>query len=176
MISGVVYLTDYYIELRNIDFDDDNSEERIEYHFKLISNLDSNNNLPVTTVEGDQPLNNQHLAFQGKGRIIPINWVVYNNDSDKSNGTYSTSGITDSRISNSNIKTVTEQKVYLERYIHSSNNVAEWRLFGGEFSDPDGDGTDEGTPVVVETCNVRRTNNNPLTAQGVMKLRVGQRV
>lgn len=167
-------MVDYYLQLNNLDFSGDGNADPLEYHFELVQNLDSNGEIPATTVESDIPENNQHLAFQGKTKNIPIEWLIYDNGTDKSDGTYSSAGITDSRISNDTIVSATEQKVFLEYYIHNPNSTAQWRLFGGRFTDPDGDGTDEGTPVHIQTLNPR--TSSPIFGNGILRLRVGSRV
>lgn len=174
-------MTDYYIELQTIDFNDDNTADPLEYHFKMIQNLDDRGNLPITTIEADIPERNQHMAFQGQARQVPIDWILYDNGEDKSNGTWSDAGIDDSRITSTNdageeiIKTPFEQKVYLQWYIFNPNIGADWRLYGGEFTwDWDGDGTDEGTPVAIENSNIRDAAEEANFKRGGLKLHIGQ--
>lgn len=165
---------DFYVELENIDWDSDGNAEPIEYHFDLIQNKDASGNIPTTSVEGDQDINNQNLSFQGKNREIVLEWILYDDGTDKSDGTYGTSGISDDRISDGTIETIEEQDTFLEKYIHDSTLGASWRFYGGKYSDPDGDGTDEGTPVSVVSVNVRKVSTQPLRAVGTIRMQVGQ--
>jgi len=153
-------MTDYYIQLNSVDIDNDGDNDPIEYHFKIIENLDDEGNLPATTIEADQPLNNQNLAFQGKTRVIPLTWIIYNNGSDKSNGTWDTEvgGSYDSNLS-SDITGVEEQIHYLQRYIHNAALGRTWRFFGGNYTDPDGSGLNNGTPVHMEPVRIRRSKS-----------------
>jgi len=151
-------MTDYYIRLDNLDVDGDGSNDNIEYHFKLIQNLDDNGEIPATTIEGDQPLNNQNLTFEGKTRVLPITWIIYDNGGDKSDGTYSSEldSFSDSNISNKDVVTVEEQIHYIQRYIHNSTLGRTWTFFGGTYTDPDGDGDSTGTPVHMQPVQIRR--------------------
>lgn len=167
-------MTDYYLELENVDFDGDGSVEPIEYHFDLVQSRDDGGNKPFTTVEADQETSNQLLGFQGKSREVVLEWWLYDNGNDKSNGTYNGSGINDSRVSDNTIVTITEQDLYLNDYIHFPEISASWKFYGGKYSDPDGDGTDEGTPVSVVDLSVREVSSNPMRAVGTLRLEVGQ--
>lgn len=167
-------MTDYYIELNNIDIDGDNDADPIEYHFKLVQNLSDKGEIPTTVVEADQPLNNQQLAFSGKTVSIPIEWLIYDNGNDKASGTWGTQvGSSFDAKLGSDIVTIEDQIYYLRRYIHNAELGAKWRLFGGRFTDPDGSGNSEGTPVAINRLNIDRVAENPLRARGQMQLVVG---
>lgn len=175
-------MTDYYIQLESIDIDGDSDTDPIEYHFELISNVDEDGNIPFTAIEADTTLNNQQLGFSGKTRELPIQWTIKdgsNNSNlldDKSDGTWSNqlpAGF-DDHFSNDTIVTTEEQIHYLQRYIQNSTLGAQWKLFGGIYTDPDGDGTDEGTPVVVQRLSIRRLN--PSLAQASIQLKIGEGV
>lgn len=166
-------MTDYYIQLNGVDIDGDNDNDPIEYHFKLVQNLNDEGEIPFTVIEADQVLNNQALGFSGKQRTVPIDWILYDNGNDKSDGTWDTQvgSSYDSRLG-TDIKTIKDQIVYLRRYIQNSTLGAQWRLYGGQFTDPDGDGNDGGTPVALQNLNIRRRSSNPLRASGTMRLKV----
>lgn len=164
-------MTDYYIELQNVDVTGDGSTDNIQYHFDLIQNLSDEGEIPFTVIEADQAINNQALGFSGKARRIPLEWILYDNGEDKADSTFP--GTVDSRISGS-VTTIEEQIVYLRRYIQNSTLGARWRLYGGKFSDPDGDGSDEGTPVALESLNVRRSARRANRANGSIRLKVAQ--
>jgi len=163
-------MTDYYIKLVTTTL------SGLEYHFNLVENLDGQDSLPSSRTPSNPVENSQVTALKFKQRDIPISWILYDNGEDKSNGSWSTSIETDSRISNSSIQTTTEQQIFLERYLFNNNLGAQWRLFGGKFTDPDGDGTNEGTPVTIENLNIRTIASRPQVKQGTMRLKVGQRV
>lgn len=165
-------MTDFYLQLQNRDVDADGSIDKIEYEFQLIQNLDDNGEIPFSVIEADQPIRNQALGFSGKTRTIPLSWILYDNGEDKARGTVP-SGL-DNRLSNDTVVTVEEQIVYLRRYFQNPGLGARWRLFGGNFSDPDGDGTDEGTPAALETVGLSRRSQNPEIAEGEVRIKVAQ--
>lgn len=150
-------MTEYYIELQGVDIDGDGDNDNIQYEFQLIQNLSDTGEIPFTTIEADQPLNNQALGFSGKSRKVPIEFLAANDDTDKSRGTWSgqIGSSYDDRLG-SDIKTVEDQIIYLQKYIQNPTLGAQWRLFGGKFTDPDGDGTDEGTPAALQNLDIRR--------------------
>lgn len=165
-------MTDYYIELRNIDIDSDNSNENIEYHFKLVQNFDDNGEIPFTNINADQPLNSAQLGFDGKERVTPIRWLIYDNGNDKSRKTWENqvgSGF-DNNLG-ADITTVEDQIYYLSRFIQNSTTGAAWRFFGGFYSDPDGQGLN-GTPVALEDLSIQRVPNAPF-ARARMRLKWG---
>jgi len=159
------------------------TEQTLEYDLKLIQNLDDGGQIPTYSIALDKPENAQNLAFEGKTRETPIEWVIYDDGTDKSRGTYAASDIDDPRITSTNeagdtiVKTVYEQVVYVNRYIQTAAFGASWKLFGGRFDTPDqGDDPDSppGTSVVLEELTTRETAENPLRAEGSMKLAWGE--
>jgi len=152
-----------------VDLDGDGTEDQIEYHFELVRPLDGNGKIPFTEIEADQPENNQLLGFEGKTKRLPLEWIIRDNGEDKAQGTIPAD--LDNRLSNDTAVTVTEQIIFLEEYMQTGVRGAEWRLFGGRFSDPDGDGTDDGTPVAIQDL---QTTKSALNGRGRMVLKVGQ--
>jgi len=72
------------------------------------------------------------------------------------------------------VVTVEEQIRYLQRHIYEGQFGAEWVLKGGRFDDPEGFEESDGTPVSIDTLNIRETADNPLRAEVDMKLKVGE--
>jgi hypothetical protein len=165
-------LTDYFLRLSNIDLDGDNSVEKIEYHFNLIQSFDERNEIPFSVIEADEPVRSAALGFSGKKRKISISWIIHDNGQDKARGTVPT-GL-DSRLSNDTVKTVEEQILYLRKYFHNPTLGAQWRLFGGDYSDPDNDGTDEGTPVAISRVPLSRRSSSSQKAEASVEMEVSQ--
>lgn len=157
-----------------VDEDNDGTTEILEYDLKLIQNLDSNGNIPFTGITTNEPENNQQFGFQGKTKKFPIQLVIYNHGEDMSNGTYADLDKTDARIDGTTVETIQEQIIWLEQYIHNSVFGTSWKLYGGRFSDYNGDGTDEGTPIAVEDVKIKRTAENPTRAVADIKVKVGE--
>lgn len=162
-------MAEYYIEVINLDFDDDSTADPIRYIFEGIQNLDRLKEQGYTVASAQQAERSKAFSFTPPKVRIPINWLIIDGENrsqitnDKSDGTLSSSGITDSNFSNNTVKTIKEQVNWLEKYIFNGTGGTQFRLYGGNFSDPNGDGTDEGTPVVIS--NIRLPQNvNELNA------------
>jgi len=131
-----------------------------------------------TTISNQSPQAARHFGFQPGQSNPSIEWTIYDNGEDKSNGSLSNSGITDSRFTSTDdvgdpiVKTVGEQIIWLTEYIHDNTSDPRWRLYGGRFSDNDGDGTDEGTLVVIQRTDHRRLAGRN-AAEGTIDLKLG---
>lgn len=129
----------------------------LEYSFEpLVQEKQDGRERSFTTISNQDPAAARHFGFQPGQSNPSINWTIYNNGEDKSNGTLSNSGITDSRFSNGTVTTIEEQIIWITEYIMDNTSDPRWRLFGGRFSDRDGDGTNEGTPASLQKLNHRR--------------------
>jgi len=144
----------------------------IEYELDLVQNKDDGRNRNFTTIGLQNPAAARHFGFQPGQSNPTIEWTIYNNGEDKSNGSLSASNITDSRFSNDTVTTVEEQIIWLTEYIHDNTSDPRWLLFGGRFSDRNGDGVDEGTNVVVKRTNHRRLAGLN-AARGTLELKLG---
>lgn len=145
----------------------------LEYSFEpLVKNKEDGREREFTTISNQDPEAARHFGFQPGQSNPRIEWTIYDNGEDKSNGTLSSSSITDSRFSNDTVTTVQEQIIWLTEYIHDNTSDPRWRLYGGRFSDRNGDGSDEGTNV-----SIRRTNHRRLAgrnaAEGTVELKLG---
>lgn len=166
-------MTDY--QIRRTD-----TSTELVYEFELIQSLRDNGNIPFTSVEADDPVRNQQVSFSGKQRTVTLEFILYDNGEDKSQGSLASSSITDNRFSNDTVTSVREQKIWLEEYIQASRLGASWVFTDGaidvEYSDPDGDGALEYTPVVIPDLSVQRNSSNLQAARGSITLNLGQRV
>lgn len=128
----------------------------LEYEFELVQKKDDGRNREFTTISLQEPSAARHFGFQPGQSNPSLEWTIYNNGEDKSNGSLNASNITDSRFSNDTVTTVQEQIIWLTEYVHDNTSDPRWLLFGGRFSDRNGDGVDEGTNVVLKRTNHRR--------------------
>lgn len=150
--------------------------DKIEYDIDLVQNLDDSGEIPVSTIATNKPENAQHIAFQGKSQEATVEFIIYEDGTDKSNGTYEISNIDDPRINGTEVNTIKEQIVWLTRYIQASSFGADWRMFGGRFDTPDQDddpAVKPGTDVALTDLTVRETADNPLRAEATMQLKWG---
>lgn len=159
------------IQLEGVDFSGDGAEDVVEYEFEQgLSNVDGATSFPQTVIEAGQPINNQVLKVTPPRRTHQMQFIVFDEGVDRSNGTFGTSGISDTRISGGTVVSVEEQIVFLEQYVMNPSLSPQWRLFGGRF---DGDGG-SGTPVSVKDFTVVRRSDDPEFAECTLRVEVGQ--
>jgi len=147
-----------------------------------IQDVDTAND--TVTVPGDQreraPVG-ETVAIDTKGQatgndgVYDVDSVSYDSNNDET--TIGVNGdLTDSTaigaISNA-VVTVREQWVFLQNYIDFPSITTQGRLFGLHWSDPDGDGVEEGLPVRINRFRPREQSNQPLRANGRIQADVG---
>jgi len=151
----------------------------LEYQMQIVRKItDTGRQRSYTTIPLPEPENSRHFGFK-PGTVEPsFEFTIYDNGEDKSNGSYHDSNISDARITSTNqsgetiIKTVDEQIVWLTEYVHDNTSDPRWKIFGGRFSDIDGDGTDEGANAVVKTPKItERAGFN--AADCILKIKLG---
>jgi len=144
----------------------------LEYTFNLAQTIDSGRKKNLTTIANQNPEAARHFAFQPGQQNPTIEFILYDNGEDKSNGTLSVSNITDSRFSNDTVTTVQEQIIWLDEYIMDNTSDPRHLLFGGRFSDRNGDGTEEGTNVTLENFDFTQIAGTT-RADGRLDLKLG---
>lgn len=151
----------------------------LQYSFEpLVQTKDDGRTRSFTTITLQDPEAARHFGFQPGESNPSIEWTLYDNGEDKSNGTLNASGINDSRFTSTDtngnpiVKTVEEQIIWLTEYIHDNTSDPRWRLYGGRFTDRDGDGVDEGTQVVLKRSNHRRLAGLN-AARGTVEIKLG---
>lgn len=159
----------------NIKLDSNFSEYSIdlEYEFNLIQKVEDGRKRNFTTITLQDPQNTRHFGFEPGEANPTIQWVLYDDGSDKSNGTLSASTISDSRFSGNTVETVEEQIIWLTEYIFDNTSDPRWILEGGRFDDPDGDGVTEGTSVVVQSIPITLLSDRPNAAKGTINMKLG---
>jgi len=128
----------------------------LEFEFDLAQTLESGRSRDLTTISNQNPEAARHFAFQPGQQNPTLEFILYNNGEDKSNGTLAVSNISDSRFSNDTVTTVQEQIIWLDEYVIDNTSDPRWLLFGGRWSDRNGDGVDEGTNVTLENLRTTR--------------------
>ncbi len=145
----------------------------LEYLFDpLVQRKEDGRDRGYTTITNQDPEAARHFGFQPGESNPRLEWLIYDNGEDKSNGSLSSSSITDARFSNDTVTTVQEQIIWLTEYVHDNTSDARWILFGGRFSDRNGNGIDEGTNVVVKRTDHRRIAGQN-AARGTVELKLG---
>jgi len=163
----------YRIELTNVDWDSDGNAETIEYEFPVLQNIEEIKEKNFLGVGAPQSENSVQFGLTPPKKRVPLEFLIVDRGNDTSNGTLSSSGISDSDFSNGTVETYKEQIKWLQHYINTGTLGAQWRLYGGQFSDPDGDGTDQGTPVALAQVRINEAVDRINAAKGFMTLQVG---
>jgi len=144
----------------------------LEYTFDLAQTVDSGRTRSLTTISNQDPEAARHFAFQPGQQNPVIEFILYNNGEDKSNGSLAASNITDNRFSNGTVTTVEEQIIWLDEYIMDNTSDPRWLLFGGRWSDRNGDGVEEGTNVTLENFDFTQIAGTT-RADGVLNIKLG---
>lgn len=147
-----------------------------------ISSVDTTND--TVTVPGDQTARvssgdtvavDTKKQATGNDGVYTVDSISYDSTNDET--TIAVSGdLTDSTaigaISHS-VVTVYEQWRFFRKYIDNSNIRVQGRLYGLDYSDPDGDGVKEGTPVRLNNFRFRKQSEDPLRGNANLKADVG---
>lgn len=246
-------MTDYYLQITNLDFPAAGSPNPIEYLFEGIQNLDRLKEVGRTIAAAQNAEESISYNFTPPKERVPINWLVINGvrrsqlTNDKSRGTLVSARIDDQRLKLSDIVgvdtgtdtvsvngdqterlvvgndiniegstgndgiftidstsydsgndetdititgditdatadgrvydgvvTIEEQLLWLRTYIFNGTNGTKYRFYGGNFSDWDGDGVDEGTPVSPENVRLPENVNNLNAQNASMELPIAE--
>lgn len=144
----------------------------LDFEIDIAKTVDSGRKRSLTTISNQDPQAARHFAFQPGEHNPVIEFVLYNNGEDKSNGTLAASSINDSNFSDDTVETVEEQIRWLNYYISDNTSDPRWLLTGGQFTDINGDGLNEGANVVVNDVNVTRLAGTT-KARGRIRLKFG---
>jgi len=115
-------------ELEKLTLTYNPGSDNLEYTMYPVSEVDEDQQKPAFSVSppGVSARDNVLLGIQGQTADIPIEFVIYDDGTDRANGTYS-----------STVVTVGEQINYLRDEMHAPTFSAEWTLdhdTGGQFS------------------------------------------
>lgn len=156
-----------------LDSDFSAFSEDLEYRFEIIQSIDDGRERSFTTITNQDPEAARHFGFQ-PGEVNPsIEWFIYNDGTDKSNNSLSNSNISDQRFSNDTVETVEEQIIWLTEYILDNTSDPRWLLFGGRFSDRNGDGIDEGTNVTIKNIPITQVADRQNAARATINMKLG---
>lgn len=121
---------------------------------------------------GLPPSQNIFLGVSGMSRDIEVRWSIYDDGTDKSNGTVSTAvtngDIPSGEFLNDTVVTLAEQVRYLQDYIHAPAFTASWELdhTTGDMYNADG--------VIVESIDTPTiVRDSPKWLEARMQLRLG---
>jgi hypothetical protein len=149
------------------------------YDISMVQRVGSEQSKPATTVTPPSlpPYDSLFYGVQGMSNDIPIAWQIYDDGTDKSNGTAPIDAVTgkDSQGNdltyqfNGSVVTLTDQKKYLKHVIHESGFGARWELdhlTGDQF---------QGNEVYLESVDfAMEDRQSPRWQEATMRLRVGR--
>jgi len=128
-----------------------------KYIFRLVQTLDPKSLKPVLSLElpGTSAENSLQMQYEGEKKEYAISWLVYNNNVDTADGTYT-----------STVKTIEEQIAYVDQQIKKPDLGVGWKLYGDIFSG-------SGTPVAFEYLFFKVDARKPMYAIGTARFKVG---
>lgn len=165
-----------------------NERDGYDYELRLVKRLGPRGRIGVASTKADRPSNNIVYNFGGKDNQFPIQWTMYDWGDDLSLGT--AASIPDTADANFQtdgngdpiVQSLREQIWFFDRFIQIGTISTQWRLYdiddngnvtGGFLSDPDGDGSNEGLPVVIESTDLPE-EAGLLAGRAQMQVRLGQ--
>jgi hypothetical protein len=162
------------IQARNAATDTNSNLVDLEYEVKLLKRLPQPGTQGFNGLPAIDPTNSFQFNLGGKTEQITIEFVLYNDGTDKSNGTLNAADIDDTRFNNNTVETVREQKIWLKEYIHTADLAVDWLLFGRDFTGRT-DGS-PGTPIAITETRPEPSAGNPNSIRFVVQANVGRRV
>lgn len=164
----------YTIVARNAAEDSQSDSINLEYEVKIVKRFPQVGTQGFQGLPALEPTNSFQYNLGGKEEQITLEFILYDDGTDRSNGTLSNSTITDSRFSNDTVTTVQEQKIWLKEYIHTAGLAVDWLLFGEDFTDRAG--TDEGTPIAITETRPEPVPERPTSMRFIVQANIGRRV
>ena len=145
----------YYIKL-----DGDN----YEYILKLIRTMPTRQTKGVTSIAlpGMAATSNILMALQGMQLTIDLTFTMYNDGTDKSNGTAPSGDFPNG------VKTITEQKDWLINYIHSADIDAKWYFYSDDYP--------SGIKCIVNEISFDEQNETPISTDATIRLVIGEAI
>jgi len=144
---------DYYIT---------ETTKNYRYNLKLIQSINPRQTKPATSIAlpGMSATSNILMQLQGMERTYDITFYLYNDSTDKSEGTAPSGDFPNG------VKTIAEQEDWLLNYIHYYSINAKWKIYGDIFPS---------TGLVCQLIDVyfNEDANTPLHTQATIRITVG---
>lgn len=164
----------YTIEARNAAEDSNSDLIDLQYEVKLVKRKPEVGSQGFQGLPALDPTNSFQYNLGGKKEKVTLEFILYNDGTDRSNGSLSKSTISDPRFENNTIKTVQEQKIWLKEYIHTASLSADWFLYGESFTGRTAAG--EGTPIAITEARAEPSPERPSSTRFIVKANIGRRV
>jgi len=164
----------FTIEARNGAEDSNSNLIDLQYEVKLVKRFPNPGIQNFQGLPSIKPENSFQFNLGGKKESTTLEFIMYDDGTDRSNGTLSNSTISDSRFSNDTVVTPLEQKIWINEYINTFDLSVDWRLYGRGFTDRVNTG--EGTPVVLTETRPEPSPDRPNSIRMVVQMNIGNRV
>lgn len=147
----------------------------LEYEVKLVKRFPQPGTQGYSGLPAIDPTNSFQFNLGGKKSRITLEFIIYNDGTDKSNGTFDTAAtINDPRLSGTTIETVEEQEIWLDEYINDADLQVSYRLYGPKYTDRVNTG--EGTPIVITEARPEPVAERPTSTRYIVQANIGRRV
>lgn len=164
----------FTIEARNAAEDSDGNPIDLQYEVKLVKRFPQPGTQSFQGLPALDPTNSFQFNLGGKKESITLEFLLYNDGTDKSNGTLANSTISDPRFTDGTVETVLEQKVWLKEYISAADLAIDWKLYGRDFTDREQAG--EGTSISITEARPEPVSDRPTTMRFIVQANIGRRV
>lgn len=164
----------FTIRAENAAQDIDSNLIDLEYEVKIVKRFPQVGSQGFSGLPALDPTNSYQFNLGGKTEQITLEFILYDDGTDRSNGTLANSTISDPRFSNDTVTTVQEQKVWLKEYIHTSSLAVTWRLFGQDFTDRESAGN--GTAIAITETRPEPSVDRPTSMRFIVQANLGRRV
>jgi len=164
----------YTIRAENAAQDSDSNLIDLEYEVKLVKRKPEPGTQEFQGLPALDPTNSFQFNLSGKKERLELEFILYNDGTDRSNGTLANSTISDTRFSNDTVTTVREQKIWLKEYIHTASLSVTWRIFGEDYTDRTGAGN--GTPISIVETRPEPSPDRPTSLRFIIQANIGRRV
>lgn len=164
----------YTLEARNGAEDSQGSLINLQYEVKMVKRMPEPGTQGFSGLPALDPTNSFQYNLGGKQERFTLEFILYDDGSDRSNGSLAKSSINDARFSNDTVTTVQEQKIWLKEYIHTANLAVDWKLYGRDFTDREN--VSEGTSIVITESRPEPEPGRPTSMRFIVQGNIGRRV
>jgi len=164
----------YTIEARNAAEDSQSNTIDLQYEVKVVKRFPQPGSQGFSGLPALDPTNSFQFNLGGKKSNFTLEFVLYDDGTDRSNGTLSNSTISDPRFSGGTITTVEEQEIWLDEYINSADLAVDWKFYGGKYTDREAQG--EGTSIVITEARPEPSPDRPTSTRYIVQANLGRRV
>lgn len=147
--------------------DSEGNQIDLDYRVKIIKAFPQTGDTPFSGTPAFKPENSFQYNLSGKTEQPTLEFVMYNDGTDRSNTSVSNTTVNDiAEVADgigytsfndprlgSTIETKEEQKIWVKEYIHNNALPVTWKLYGRDYTDRITQGN--GTPITITQVEPR---------------------